>query len=302
MYKKLLVLFAMGFMIAIFSVASNANPDGPKITSPAQYSEQKIGATVEIFWTRPDTSYGNVSYYNIAYRKFAYNVEDVNDSNEGELIATNYWSSAQTRYPLPVESDSKYRVSICAIMADGTKRWSDHLYIYVAAHNTPIDKPISFHFYNGLTSQSKEQIYYACQNWNNSLNIGRKIVNTYPLSNGTNNANSTTDDGFNVVTKQPLGADGPLMVTYYRYYVSSGRMVEADIFVNTDVPWANSTTPEKYNFYNVITHEIGHVIGLCDIYEPWGSEWTMYGYADKNEGKKTTLEAHDITYGKALYD
>ncbi|MCK4367642.1 MAG: matrixin family metalloprotease [Thermoplasmata archaeon] len=55
------------------------------------------------------------------------------------------------------------------------------------------------------------------------------------------------------------------------------------------------------DFENVATHELGHRVGLADLYNAKSSEQTMYGYADYGETKKRTLEAGDIVGVQALY-
>ena len=91
-------------------------------------------------------------------------------------------------------------------------------------------------------------------------------------------------------------------MTTYIIRNSDYKLRESDIMVNSYHSWANSSQPEKYNFYNAITHEIGHVVGLTDKYDSWATEWTMYGYADYNEDKKITLTLRDIANGISLYD
>ncbi len=53
----------------------------------------------------------------------------------------------------------------------------------------------------------------------------------------------------------------------------------------------------------IATHEIGHGIGLADLYTTLCREVTMYGYSTEGEFKKRTLEAGDLRglwkiYGK----
>ena len=312
MRKKFFILSIIAFITFILGITVNANQDGPKFVTPKQYSEYKIGDDVRFQWNKPYSIYGTVDYYIVAVRKF-YTTEDVSNSSSGERIINTTCSASTSSYTISgslleeyyfqstqEKKYREYRISVCAVMKDGTKRWSDHQYFYISAHNTPQDKPISFHIYNGFTADSKEQIYYACQNWNNSLNIGREIVNTFPYSNGTNDTNININNGINIVTKNNLKATRTLMETH-TVRNSSKKLRESDIIVNTYYPWANSSQEGKYNFYNAITHEFGHVVGLTDKYNSWATEWTMYGKVDTNEGKKTTLEAQDISNGKSLF-
>lgn len=189
-------------------------------------------------------------------------------------------------------------------MKDGTKRWSDSWYFYISTNNTPLNRPISFHIYNGFVEASKEQVYYSCQNWNNKLNFNTEIVNTYPYSMGTDKVDHNTNDGINIVSKAELD-DRILMTTYKRWSYDANtkyKLAEADIIVNSSEKWRNTNVSGTYNFYNTIMHEIGHVVGLSDKYDSWATEWTMYGHSNEAESKKITLEAQDISNAKSLFN
>ena len=57
----------------------------------------------------------------------------------------------------------------------------------------------------------------------------------------------------------------------------------------------------KMDFANIATHELGHSVGLDDLYDDKCREQTMHGYADYGETKKRTLEAGDIAGISKLY-
>lgn len=81
------------------------------------------------------------------------------------------------------------------------------------------------------------------------------------------------------------------------------------IYDDADFDWSEDCTAEdctilgneKMDFENIATHELGHSVGLDDLYEDKCSEQTMYGYADDGETKKRNLEAGDITGIQKLY-
>ena len=52
---------------------------------------------------------------------------------------------------------------------------------------------------------------------------------------------------------------------------------------------------------NIATHEIGHGLGLEDLYNVVCDQETMYGYSSKGEIKKRTLEQGDITGLQIMY-
>jgi len=81
----------------------------------------------------------------------------------------------------------------------------------------------------------------------------------------------------------------------------SRELVEWDmIFDDVDFDWGVGEAG-KMDFENIATHELGHSVGMGDLYTTECSEVTMYGYASYAETKKQTLEAVDITGIRKLY-
>ena len=79
------------------------------------------------------------------------------------------------------------------------------------------------------------------------------------------------------------------------------ELVEWDmIFDDVDFDWGIGEAG-KMDFENIATHELGHSVGLDDLYDSKCSEQTMYGYAGYGEIKKRTLEAGDIAGINKLY-
>ena len=76
---------------------------------------------------------------------------------------------------------------------------------------------------------------------------------------------------------------------------SQRELVEWDqVYDDVDFGWSATGEAGKMDFENIATHELGHSVGLDDLYENRCSEQTMYGYADYGETKKRTLEDGDI--------
>ena len=71
---------------------------------------------------------------------------------------------------------------------------------------------------------------------------------------------------------------------------------EADITFNRNLRWAINDTSgvgTTFDIENEATHEIGHFWGLADLWEPYQSELTMYGYTSPGARKCITLEPGD---------
>ncbi|OGE09096.1 hypothetical protein A3A60_01395 [Candidatus Curtissbacteria bacterium RIFCSPLOWO2_01_FULL_42_26] len=122
-------------------------------------------------------------------------------------------------------------------------------------------------------------------------------------------ASTTVDrsryDGKNIVAWGRTSGN-TLGVTYIRYFTLSGLVVDVDTIMNKRVPWSwsNSDTCANTNSYdaeNILTHEIGHWMGLDDHYDAAYVDNTMFGYGAKGEVKKNTLTTGDIAGVSAIY-
>lgn len=120
------------------------------------------------------------------------------------------------------------------------------------------------------------------------------------------NWDSQTPDGRNEFSFGDYSQSGVIAVTVAWGYFSgppwAREIIEFDILFDTDYTWGDAAlNPAVMDIENIATHEIGHGLGLDDIYESACSEVTMYGYSDLGEIKKRTLEQSDITGLQELY-
>ena len=131
--------------------------------------------------------------------------------------------------------------------------------------------------------------------------VGIGTATTNPLS-----ADLVSTDGQNEVYFGNITDRNAIAITVvwgvFRGPPSQRELVEWDmIFDQADFSWSTSGESGKMDFEDIATHELGHVVGMDDLYESSCGEETMYGYADLGETKKRTLEAGDIAGVKALY-
>jgi len=85
------------------------------------------------------------------------------------------------------------------------------------------------------------------------------------------------------------------------YSPATKQIVEFDIIFETDFEWGDADAyPSVMDLQNIATHELGHALGLADVYEGC-PEVTMYGYSGEGETKKRTLEEPDVTGILILY-
>ena len=82
---------------------------------------------------------------------------------------------------------------------------------------------------------------------------------------------------------------------------SENQIIEADISFNTAYGWGDATVnPNVMDLQNIATHELGHTLGLADIYSGSCTGVTMYGSSWFGETDSRTLEKADITGLKKL--
>lgn len=167
------------------------------------------------------------------------------------------------------------------------------------------------------------------QNWTYSLNISSvpssvgsvnlptiasKVFSDWQSASGakvsfSKGANTTVDrnryDGKNIIAWGRTSGS-TLGVTYIRYLIAGGQVVDVDTIMNKRVAWSwsNSDTcadTSSYDAENILIHEVGHWMGLDDTYNAAFTDNTMFGYGAKGEVKKNTLTSGDVAGVLAIY-
>ncbi|MCS7139599.1 MAG: hypothetical protein N3F04_07555 [Candidatus Nezhaarchaeota archaeon] len=120
--------------------------------------------------------------------------------------------------------------------------------------------------------------------------------------------NLRVPDGNFVVTWAYLSDSKVIAVTYLWITKAAREIVEFDMVLNAHYVWGIADGNEgtldlqgKMDIRNIVTHEVGHVIGLNDLYD--GRLWamTMYGYGSYGEEIKRSLEPGDIAGAQTIY-
>ena len=141
-----------------------------------------------------------------------------------------------------------------------------------------------------------------------SFNQWNAAQNKINLVRGSNTSqNRSAYDGQNIVTWGRTSGNA-LAVTYTRYYTNGGLVVDVDTIMNIKFPWnwtpyANGVCgdPNSYDAQNILTHEVGHWMGLDDTYASSFADNTLFGYGSKGEIKKDTLTTGDVAGVQAIY-
>ncbi len=143
---------------------------------------------------------------------------------------------------------------------------------------------------------------------------GTNIIGTGSSTSQNLVADTISPDDKNEVYFADVGSPGAIAVTIvwgiFRGPPRARELVEWDqVYDQVDYNWSADCTSEdcvsrgneKMDFENIAIHELGHSVGLDDLYEERCSEQTMYGYAGYGETKKRTLESGDIRGIQGLY-
>ncbi|MDP2908140.1 MAG: matrixin family metalloprotease, partial [Nanoarchaeota archaeon] len=101
---------------------------------------------------------------------------------------------------------------------------------------------------------------------------------------------------------------GVIAVTSIWYTRVGKQIVEFDMLFDTDYTWGNAdpnndgiSDNSLMDLQNIATHELGHGVGLNDIYSTSCNTVTMYGYSNYGDIAKRSLEAPDVTGLRSMY-
>ncbi len=113
-------------------------------------------------------------------------------------------------------------------------------------------------------------------------------------------------DGSNEIVFDSYPNNGVIAVTviwgYFSGPIQTREILEFDILFNDYFTWGDAQSNSSLmDVQNIATHELGHGLGLDDIYQTACSDVTMYGYSTEGETKKQTLEPADIAGIQKLY-
>jgi len=136
---------------------------------------------------------------------------------------------------------------------------------------------------------------------------GTTSILGYETSGTVDGADFQATDGKNEIMFEDLGETNTIAFTIV-WGLFGGppfarELVEWDMVFNDNYVWADAmySTSGVMDFENIATHELGHAVGLGDLYNKKCAEQTMFGYATESEIKKRTLESGDITGIQTLY-
>ncbi|MFH0868280.1 MAG: matrixin family metalloprotease [Candidatus Woesearchaeota archaeon] len=142
--------------------------------------------------------------------------------------------------------------------------------------------------------------------WETSVVSNKNLIGTGATTSKKLLADTVRPDGKNEVYFGSIKDAGAIAITIVwatRFDVNNlGQIVEWDqVYDQIDFGWSLTGAAGKMDFDNIATHELGHTLGMDDLYDLVCSDQTMYGYANYGEIIKRTLEVGDIKGINILY-
>ncbi len=146
-----------------------------------------------------------------------------------------------------------------------------------------------------------QAISTSAETWDNETSS--ELFNDYYAIDGS--AQYGIQDFRNVIAFGNYSNNNVIAVTSVWFTRRGKQIVEFDMLFNDYYLWGDaataSGTPAIMDLENIATHELGHSVGLDDIYLSSCLNVTMYGYSSEGEIDKRTLEQSDITGLRSLY-
>lgn len=165
--------------------------------------------------------------------------------------------------------------------------------------------------YNITENEVLDAIWLAAGEWDNGTYSHWGGVSTTLFSGISINTTISYDDlawdssrldGKNTIVWGDYPTEGVIAVTIIWFNRATKTIVEFDIVLDTNYSWGNATNnDEVMDLQNIVTHELGHGLGLNDLYQSAAYQETMYGYSDYGETIKRDLYKGDKAGITKLY-
>ena len=155
----------------------------------------------------------------------------------------------------------------------------------------------------------KQAVAYAIGEWEDAasgiINDAENVNILGDLTGGrVNGADTGLPDGKNEILFGNVNYAGAIAITivWATNFDGNGEIVEWDqVYDQTDYDWSLNGEVGKMDFLNIAIHELGHSLGIGDLYENNCNLETMYGYAEYAEINKRTLAIGDVVGVSGLY-
>ncbi len=187
---------------------------------------------------------------------------------------------------------------------DGSNGEGDGPFLHWGKNYLPVPYAISADTFPGHADYI-EAIDRGFQTWQNQERSRMTFV-AVGCSKGARNLN----DGINhviLITKSWPFDTAAIAITRNFYLAGdsprAGMILDSDILLNgVNHDFTTFAQSGKHDVQNILTHEVGHFIGLGHEVTPFNSDAAMFAQASPNELKKRTLKANDVGGLLAAYE
>ena len=210
-----------------------------------------------------------------------------------KIVFTHYKKSTAKPSGAGPPNGAKGAANCYAFLSTGAKWKSTEPYFINPSNNDGISESTFAAVASNSVSTWENRVSYDI--------FGNAIVD-YNIS-----ANIGLLDEINSVSFGDIENPGAIGVTivwgYFSGPQSTRELVEWDMVLDdTDYVWGDSAIDaSKMDLQNILTHELGHSLGLADLYDFSCQEETMFGYSSAGETKKRDLAIGDIKGIQKLY-
>jgi hypothetical protein len=268
-------LFAVGAFLAIAGIASAAE------RVPAENT--RSGAEVAIPARAVEVTPG------------VFSLGSAVDPESGELVeGYAFVHKPRVAQAKPETGAAKGKPTQCyGYLASGAKWKSVEPWLVNTANSRGLDGATVF----ALASASAAK-------WNGAAGVA--VLGASAPTVDALSAETAAPDGLNEAYFGSVSSSGAIAVTTV-WGIFSGpaagrKLVEWDqVYDQVDYDWSTDGSAGKMDFESLATHELGHSVGMGDLYTSSCAEQTMYGYATEGETKKRSLESGDIAGASSLY-
>jgi hypothetical protein len=138
--------------------------------------------------------------------------------------------------------------------------------------------------------------------WNSNIRFSYEGTTTAAFA--ATGKDGSCDDGTNTVTWHQF--DPSVIAAVGTCTDPSGKIVrDADLALNVTQHWedigAEPESRHSFDIRSIVTHELGHILSLLDLYDADSLGQTMMGNAEYGETRKRTLALGDIVGLQTAY-
>lgn len=136
------------------------------------------------------------------------------------------------------------------------------------------------------------------KSWRDPKNVKVEFL-PMGCSNGVKNENEGLNHVILVSDNWPF-SDPQVIAITRNFYIAgnsekSGLILDSDILLNgVNHQFTTTDEPGKNDVQNIVTHEVGHFLGLGHEVTPTDTDAVMFANATPNETKKRTLKTSDL--------